>query len=308
LKGSDKKPRVACLGLGIIPLDQALVIDRFPKAGGKLTTDEWVVTGGGPVPNCLYGLTRLGCTTALIAVRGNDLLGEKSLEDLEAAGMDLKHVVNKPQPSDTAVGLIERGTGRRTFVLCRQLEVKPRDIRLASLPLPRVIHLDGRDLDACLKLARWGRRMGATITFDIGSKRGDVSPILPLIDHLVVADSFAMPFTKTRFARTAIKKLGKLCPGSVVVTEGEHGSIGLEDGQLFHHPAFKIKCVDATGAGDLFHTGYLYGLLQKWDMVKRLRFGAATAALNCTRLGARAGAPDLATVNKFLKGNPATYA
>jgi sulfofructose kinase len=292
---------VACLGLGIIPLDQSLVIDRFPQAGGKLTTDEWIVTGGGPVPNCLFGLTRMGCTTALIAARGTDPLGTKSLEDLRLLGMNLEHVVVKPQPSDTAVGLIERGSGRRTFVLCRQLEVKPRDIHLASLPLPRMIHLDGRDLEAGLKLARWGHRIGATITFDIGSERGDVSPLLPLIDHLIVADSFALPFTRTRSARAAIRKLSQLCPGSVVVTEGERGSTGLEAGQFSHQPAFKVKCVDTTGAGDLFHTGYLYGLLQGWDMIERLRFGAATAALNCMKLGARAGAPSLTAVRRFLK-------
>jgi len=292
---------VDCLGLGIIPLDQALVVDEFPRPGGKLTTTEWLVTGGGPVPNCLFGLSRLGYKTALIAARGDDLLGTKSLQDLKSTGMNLEYVITKSGPSDTAVGLIERGTGRRTFVLCRKLEVKPRDITLDSLPLPRLIHLDGRDLAACLKLARWGHRVGATITFDIGSVRGDVSPILPLIDHLVVADSFALPFTRTRSARAAIRKLSQLCPGSIVVTEGEQGSVGFEKGHFHRQPAFEVRCVDATGAGDLFHTGYLHGLLQGWDMIKSLRFGAATAALNCLILGARAGAPNSRAVQKLVK-------
>lgn len=308
MKKLQTKRRIDCLGLGTIPLDLALLIDCFPEPGGKLDTSEWIVMGGGPIPNCLFGLTQLGCSTALVAARGNDPLGQKSLEDLGMAGVDLRHVIVKSQPSDTAVGLIERKTGRRTFILCRRLTVKPRDLRLASLPIPRLIHLDGRDLDACIKIARWGHRVGAVVTFDIGSERGDVSPILPLIDHLVVADSFALPFTRTRTARGAIKKLNTQCPGTIVVTEGNKGSIALEEGRMYRQHAFKIKCVDVTGAGDLFHTGYLYGVLKKWDIVERLRFGAATAALNCTRLGARAGAPNLTSAKRFLRSNPPTYA
>jgi len=308
LKRSQTKRKIDCLGLGTIPLDLALVIDCFPNPGGKLDTSEWIVKGGGPIPNCLFGLTRLGCSTALVAARGCDPLGLKSLEDLGAAGVDLRHVIVKSQPSDTAVGLIERKSGRRTFILCRQLTVKPRDLRLASLPIPRLIHLDGRDLDACIKLARWGHRVGAVVTFDIGSERGDVSPILPLIDHLVVADSFALPFTGARTARGAIKKLSTRCPGTIVVTEGDKGSTALEEGREYRQPAFRVKCIDATGAGDLFHTGYLYGVLKGWNIAERLRFGAATAALNCTRLGARAGAPNLASARRFLRSAPPTYA
>jgi sugar/nucleoside kinase (ribokinase family) len=159
-----------------------------------------------------------------------------------------------------------------------------------------------------MKLARWGRRIGATICFDIGSVRNDVSEIFPLVDHLVVADAFAMPFTKARTARRAVDFLRKLCPGAVVVTEGIRGSIGWERGRYIKGRAYKVRTVDATGAGDAFHTGYIYGVLHGADLEERLKLGAAVAALKCTRMGARAGIPNLRQLQRFLKGKPRRYA
>ncbi|HVP07522.1 MAG TPA: PfkB family carbohydrate kinase, partial [Candidatus Acidoferrum sp.] len=175
-------------------------------------------------------------------------------------------------------------------------------------PIPRILHLDGRDVEACKNLARWGRKVGAIISFDIGSIRNDVSAIFKLVDHLVVADAYAFPFTGTRSTKNAIQRLARYCKGTIVVTEGIAGSIGCENGQFCAHPAFRVKNVDTTGAGDSFHAGYLYGLLRGWPLEERLRFGAATAALKCTRPGARTGAPTLAAVRRFLRNRPKTYA
>jgi len=47
--------------------------------------------------------------------------------------------------------------------------------------------------------------------------------------------------------------------------------------------------VDTTGAGDLFHAGFAYGLLHAWDLAHTLEFGCAAAGLNCKAHGARGG-------------------
>jgi len=206
------------------------------------------------------------------------------------------------------MGLVESDSGRRTMVLSRSIGVRPRDLTLRRYPVPRIVHLDGRDLDTCIKLARWGRRMGAIITFDVGSLRNDVSPIFPFVNHLVVADSFALPFTGTRSARQAVFRLQLLCHGTVVVTQGIRGAIGREEGAFQRQAAFRVRNVDTTGAGDAFHAGYLYGLLHKTSFKRRLELGSAVSALNCTHMGARAGLPTLSAVRKFLERNPPVYA
>jgi sulfofructose kinase len=292
-----------------MPLDFLFEIDDYPPAGGKRDATALTVQGGGPVPNVLLGLQRLGHSTALITAVADDLAGRIGVEEIAREGVDTRFIVRKTTGSSLmAGGFVERDSGRRTIVLYRNIHLKPRDVVTSKLPLPRIVHLDGRDLEACIKLARWGRRVGATICFDIGSTRNDVSPILPLVDHLVVADAFALPFTGCRTVRKALLRLRDYCPGTVVVTEGTKGSLGCEDGQFVRQPAYRVRNVDTTGAGDAFHTGYIYGLLHGYDLAERMRLGAAIAALKCTRPGARAGAPTLRQVKNFLKRNPPTYA
>ena len=89
-------------------------------------------------------------------------------------------------------------------------------------------------------------------------------------------------------------------PEIVVVTRGEHGSYTVTGETAFATAAFPVAVVDTTGAGDVFHGAYLYGLLQGWDLVTTARFAGATAALKCTRLGGRAAIPGLPEVLAFL--------
>ncbi|MEW6051915.1 MAG: PfkB family carbohydrate kinase [Candidatus Zixiibacteriota bacterium] len=300
--------KLDCLGLGIMPLDVLLSVPHYPNAGGKIDATDIIVQGGGPVANALVGLSRLGMKTAMIAAVGNDFAGALGLQELKRERVDTRYIVVKKAPSAVATGFVENGSGRRTIALHRKIAVSPRDLRLSAYPAPRIIHLDGRDLESCVALARWGRWHGSIISFDIGSMRNDISPILPLVDHLVVADAFALPFTGARHAESAIRKLSKRCYGTIVITQGTHGTVGREDGVVVHQRAFKVKNVDTTGAGDSFHAGYLYGLLKEWSLSRRLLIAAATAALKCTRPGARTGAPTLREVQTFLRKRPSTYA
>ncbi len=291
-----------------MPLDFLFSVNHYPKAGSKIDGLGLCIQGGGPVPNVMVGLRRLGHRTALITAVADDLIGQMGVDELREEKVDDRFIVTKRGTSDTAAGFVEQGSGRRTMVLNRIIHVTPADINTSRYPIPRLIHLDGRDLDACIKLARWGKKVGAIITFDIGSQRNDVSPIFPLVDQLVVSDGYAFPFTKTKSARQAIRKLRQYCPGTIVVTEGIKGSTGLEDGRYVFQPAFRVKNIDTTGAGDAFHTGYIYGLLNKFDLSYRLLFGAAVAALKCTKMGARAGIPTRREVQQFLKKDPPIYA
>ena len=297
---SKHSGRIDCLGLGISPLDILFTVPYYPKAGHKIDATHLIIQGGGPVPNCLVGMARLGVKTSYIGVFGDDLPGKIGVDELKHERVDVSHVIIKKQSSAVAAGMIESGSGQRTIALFRQIDVKPTDLDLTALPVPRIIHLDGRDMRACLKLARWGRRHKVQVSLDIGSMRNDVSDLIPLVNHLVVADAFALPFTQSRSAKAAIEKLRAICSGQIVVTEGIKGSLGFDGAKWHRQRAFRVKNVDTTGAGDSFHAGYLYGVLQGWPMPRSLQFGAAAAALKCTKPGARTGAPTLLEVKRFL--------
>ncbi len=273
----------------------------------KIDAESLTMHGGGPVPNVTVGLARLGFKTVLISVVGDDPFGKIGIEQLEKENVDCSFIVIKKQLSAIATGWIEKESGQRTMVLSREIFVKPEDLKLSKYPIPKIIHLDGRDLEATLKLARWGKKVGAIISFDIGSIRNDVSSVFKYVDHLVVADSYALSFTKTRSVKQAIKKLTAYCRGTIIVTEGINGSLGYENNQFFTQPAYRVKSVDATGAGDAYHSGYLYGLLQNKSIQERMMLGSVVAAIKCMKAGARAGLPTKRQLGSFLNKIPKCY-
>jgi sugar/nucleoside kinase (ribokinase family) len=97
-------------------------------------------------------------------------------------------------------------------------------------------------------------------------------------------------------------------PKIVVFTLGAKGVVGLDGDKFFSIPAFKdISIVDTTGAGDVFHGAFIFGLLKGWDVEKTSKFSSAVSAIKCTRLGGRAAIADYKTVQNFLKTGKIDY-
>jgi ribokinase len=74
----------------------------------------------------------------------------------------------------------------------------------------------------------------------------------------------------------------------------------MEKGKIFFQDPFHIKPIDTTGAGDVYHGAYIYGLLRGWDMPTCMRFASAASALKCEKMGAQNGIPRLQDIDEML--------
>ncbi|PKK82234.1 MAG: hypothetical protein CVT49_14770 [candidate division Zixibacteria bacterium HGW-Zixibacteria-1] len=298
-----------CLGLGIAPVDLLMQVGRYPNPGAKVDAEGTTIQGGGPIPTAMVTLARLGMKPGIIAPIGKDVFGRYVREELQKEGVDTSYLVEKRKPTAIAAGWIEKVGGRRTIVLDLNISIDFKDINYKNLPKTRAVHLDGRYMPACLKLARWARMNNIPVIFDVGSMRNDVSELIPLTNHLVVAEDFALPFTDAKRPKTAVERLKKICLGTIVVTSGVKGSIGYsEETGFVVQKAYKVKTVDTTGAGDSYHGAYIFGLLKGWGLSERLRFASAVAAIKCTKPGGRTGIPNYRQAMNFLKKKRPTYA
>jgi len=101
----------------------------------------------------------------------------------------------------------------------------------------------------------------------------------------------------------ALSKLADICP-HVVITLGAEGLLWASEGRQGRMPAFRVDCVDSTGAGDAFHGAFALGLVRTMVWPDLLRYASAAGALTCTRLGARQALPDATAVQRLLNEQP----
>jgi len=84
----------------------------------------------------------------------------------------------------------------------------------------------------------------------------------------------------------------RLGPHVVCVTRGSEGYIAKFGHKIIKKPAYPVNAIDTTGCGDLFHAGFIYGVLRKWDIETSFDFAAWAAAQISRNLGGRKGIPD----------------
>jgi sugar/nucleoside kinase (ribokinase family) len=87
-------------------------------------------------------------------------------------------------------------------------------------------------------------------------------------------------------------------------TLGCDGVLAWDGSQFYLRPAYRVPVVDTTGAGDIFHAGFIYGLLQGWPIGRQLDFACAAAALNCTAAGARGGIQTVGAIENLMATAP----
>ena len=74
--------------------------------------------------------------------------------------------------------------------------------------------------------------------------------------------------------------------------------------QFCYRPAYRVPVVNTTGAGDIFHAGFIYGLLQGWALERQLDFSCAAAAMNCMADGARGGIRPVDSIEGWMATEP----
>jgi len=300
---------VDVVGLGLNAMDTICVIDRFPQPNTKTGIRTVRVEPGGQVATALTTCNRFGLHARYIGSVGDDALGKAQLESLHAAQLDTEFVRVVPGAvTQFAVILLEEGIGERTILwhhdprLNYPVEKLNREVVVSG----KVLHLDGCDTAAALQAAKWAREAGMPVVIDIDELYDDSThELLQNVDYLIAAEDFADRLLGRMAPEEAVKAIADRYGCAVVgITLGERGAMFLDHGRILHSPGFKVTVADTTGAGDVFHGAFIYGLLQGWGLEDIARFANAAAALKCTQIGARRGIPDLTQVMDLIPPPP----
>ena len=297
------KPQV--VGVGFAVIDYLGIVPQMPQFDDicAVGVQDWLVCGGGPVGTALVAMARLGVRVAYIGLLGDDMIGREVRHEFVREGVDVCNLRHQPGlRSPTTLVLVEARTGRRAFISFRDSEAEmaltPADRQV--IESARILHLDGWYPDRGLPAARVARDAGVQVSLDAYRITDRTPEWVALTDVLIAAEPFPESFTGHSDLQQASKALLEEGPRLVVTTLSERGCFVASREEAFHVPGIRVPVVDTTGAGDAFHGGFLYGLLQGWDLARTARFANVVGALTCCALGGRTSIPTVSELEQYL--------
>ena len=283
-------------GLGQCSLDYIGKVPAYPVPDSKCEFSDMVIQGGGPVATALVALARWGIKCTFAGVLGDDQFGPVIKASLEDEGIDTSGVlVRKGFDSQLAFIVAEPGIGRRTIFWRRPTgpPPNPEELDFGLLRNARVLHTDGIFPEAALAACQTAKAAGVQVVVDAGSLREGMIDVARCSDFFLASATFAEAYIGENKPLDACYKLAELGPPVVGVTLGSEGYVALDRGRVIRGPAYPVAAVDTTGCGDVFHAGFIYGLLENWSVDQSLDFAAWAAAMVSLKLGGRAGIPPL---------------
>jgi sulfofructose kinase len=296
------------VGMGLNSVDFISVVPEFPTLNSKMEILRFSKQGGGQVATAMVALSRWGVKTKYIGKVGEDDFGQFSLNSIHQEGVDVSSVTTEPNATTQfAMILVDGPTGERTILWNRddRLMYRQGELHREEVCSGKLLHLDGHDIQAALQCARWAKEERIPTVIDLDKVEPLTSELVKQIDFVITSSRFPTLFTRISDPQKALLELQKHTSGFLCSTLGHEGAIALVNGEFLHVKGFEVNTVDTTGAGDVFHGGFIYGLLQNWEVEEILRFANAVAALKCKDLGGRKGIPTLSEVKEFLSDEKA---
>lgn len=281
----------------------------------------------GPFPSgapaiCIDAAARLGCKTALIGGVGKDDFGKCLLDRLKKDGVDCSHIIESEEKATGVAFVTYFGDGSRKFIyhMGNTPAVEAKAPKAGEFTDVKFMHIMGCSLMAnkefaqeILKTMRMLAEAGTKISFDpnIRKELFTDSSIHEVIQEVMDNTSIFLPGVEELLmtsGQATIEDAVKKCFESprmeiLILKNGSKGStIYTRDG-VKEIGVYKVKQLDATGAGDCFDGAFLAGLVQGREIEEAAKMGAAAGALNAAAFGPMEGdiTPDM--VRNMIENN-----
>jgi sulfofructose kinase len=304
---TESIPMVDIVGVGLNATDTVIRLPHFPAFNSKVEFRISDVLPGGQVASAMVACSKWGLKTRYVGKIGDDSFGLLQRHAMEAAGVEAHWTVAQNCQSQSSYILVDDGTGERTVLWKRdpRLELFSAEVHKDWVVRSRLLHVDGHDCTAAAAAARWAREAHIPVTADIDNRYQGVEALLENVDYAVTSREFPARIAGDEDLFVSLPRMAARFGCRLVgATLGVDGVL-VWDGAEFHYaPAFDVKPVDTTGAGDIFHAAFAFSLLRGDALPQILDFSCAAAGLACLGLGARGGISTLEEVQAMVGSGP----
>jgi sugar/nucleoside kinase (ribokinase family) len=294
-----------------LPKGSMQLVDEVRMAEIMEATSGLPVTmiSGGSAANTIHGLAELGVATGFIGSAGRDQWGEFYINDLKSKHID--PVFYRPEKPTGLANALLTPDGERTFgtFLGAAIELGPDFLTQEMFAGWTVFYIEGYLMQnhalihRALELAK---EAGCMVALDFASYNvveenlEFLKSVLPeYVDIVFANQEEALAFTG-KGPEEAVDELAALCRLAVVKT-GKDGAWVKTAGEKHAIPGLRVNCVDTTGAGDLFASGFLFGYLEGFSLEECGKAGNMLASHVIEVLGPKIGADTWTLVKGKLK-------
>ncbi len=280
--------------------DTTLPLDKFPIENTKNRINYHIECGGGPASNGAYLLAKWGVDTTIASVIGDDYYADKIIEDFKNIKANTKYLEKKKNHQTSSSYIIaNKSNGSRTIITSKKDQIRKLTKKIEDKY--DLVLVDGEHPETAIEVLN--NNQEAITILDAGRLNDDTKKIGKLVKYLVCSKEFAEEFSKLSLSVKdpeklilAHQKMEEYFKTNIIITLEAKGSFTKINDKYEIIPSIKVKPLDSTGAGDIFHGALAYFLIKKYELKKAIRYASITSAISVTRVGSRFSIPELGEI------------
>jgi len=300
------KSRVIVYGSAAV--DTIAVTDKLPGTGETLYLSDVQDYPGGSAANVSIALGRLGIPVSFVGKVGGDAGGLLLVKEFQREGVDTSGIVIEPEQTTVKTFItIDQSGGKRIHVLGGDnvaLSISsPDEVDWSKIEEAEIVYVGEVFTEVAELIASFARDRGKKVVYRPGLPltaldAGKVRSILRNANVLILNHRGWEVIKSSDSTPADLIKTG---PEIVIVTKGAEGCETYTKDETFTMPAYSVKVIDTTGAGDAFAAGLISALLESKGLRDCVDYALAVSAISVTKKGARTALPTRSEVEEFMK-------
>jgi len=268
-------------------------LEKLPNEGEEVYSKDFSLQLGGGVPATLIHIGRLGIHAKIATELGKDIFSNFAAEQFEKCGVSPLNLYNgTDMPLNVTSAIITPKD--RTFISYGRGNIEATDTALEqAYEMCRGAKIVIMQTGGFLPVYRKLKQEGTILVFDCGWDENlsldTYKEYLMIADYYTPNQKEALKITNADTPEKAAEVLSDYFD-KVVIKLDKDGCLGMENGEKFViSPVPDIKCIDATGAGDAFLAGFIYGLFYDCSFMDCIKFGNITGGKCVEKIGCLSG-------------------
>lgn len=291
--------KVICVGHSTY--DTTLPLDNYPKENIKYRISKHIECGGGPASNGAYLLAKWGMTVTIASVIGKDYYGDKIIEEFKKVGANTDFLEQREDhATSSSFILANMSNGSRTIITSKKSPIRKLSKEITTKA--DLILIDGEHPETANDVLN--NNPQAISILDAGRLNEATRELGKKVTYVICSKDFAEEFSHKKLSDSANidilkeihSKLENYFNTNIIITLEATGSFTKIGNAYEIIPSVKVKALDSTGAGDIFHGAFTYFIGKEYPLREAIRLASITAAISVTRIGSRYSIPKLSEV------------